>query len=77
MIHALPVELTKKRISEIRKKIEKKNSVFAKKRYLDAMILPSKIIGREKETEKLLSYMMSLRDGFVVPFVCRIKKTNS
>ena len=69
MIYALPLELNKKRIAEIRKKIEKKNSVFAEKRYLDSMILPSKIIGREEETEKLLSYMMSLRDGFVVPFV--------
>jgi len=65
----LPVELTRKKISEIRKKIEKKNSVFAEKRYLDSMIMPSKIIGREAQTEKLLSYIMSLRDGFVVPFV--------
>ena len=69
MIYALPVELTKKRISEIRKKIEQKNSVFAEKRYLDSMILPSKIIGREDETEKLLGCIMSLEDGFVVPFV--------
>ncbi|MBS3923076.1 MAG: AAA family ATPase [Nitrosarchaeum sp.] len=63
------MELTRKKISEIRKKIEKKNSVFAEKRYLDSMIMPSKIIGREAQTEKLLSYIMSLRDGFVVPFV--------
>ena len=69
MIYALPVELTKKKISEIRKKIEEKNSVFAKKRYLDSMYLPSKIIGRENETEKLVSCIMSLRDGFIVPFV--------
>lgn len=69
MIYVLPVELTKARIAEIRKKIEAKNSVFAQKRYLDSMYLPSKIIGRETETEKLLSYVMSLRDGFVVPFI--------
>lgn len=65
----LLVELTRKKISEIRKKIEKKNSVFAEKRYLDSMVLPSKIIGREEQTEKLLSHIMSLGDGFVVPFV--------
>ena len=65
----LPVELTRKKIAEIRKKIEKKNSVFAEKRYLDSMVLPSKIIGREAQTEKLLSHIMSLEDGFVVPFV--------
>ena len=69
MIYVLPVELSKKKIVEIRKKIEQKNSIFAQKRYLDSMILPSKIIGRETETEKLLSNIMSLRDGFVVPFV--------
>jgi cell division control protein 6 len=63
------VELTKNKIFEIRKKIEKKNSVFAEKKYLDSMILPSKIIGREAQTEKLLSHIMSLQDGFVVPFV--------
>ena len=69
MIYVLPVELSKKRIAEIRKKIEAKNSVFAKKRYLDSMYLPSKIIGRQNETEKLLSCIISLRDGFIVPFV--------
>ena len=68
-IHVLPVELTRKKIAEIRKKIDAKNSVFSEKRFLDSMILPSKIIGREAETEKLLSIIMSLRDGFVVPFV--------
>ncbi|MFQ5782728.1 MAG: Cdc6/Cdc18 family protein, partial [Nitrosopumilus sp.] len=62
-------ELTPEKISEIREKIEKKNSVFSKKRYLDSMILPSKIIGRQTESEKLVSSIMSLRDGFVVPFV--------
>lgn len=65
----LPVELTKNMISEIRKKIEQKNSVFAEKRYLDSMVMPSKIIGREEQTEKLVSHIMSLEDGFVVPFV--------
>jgi cell division control protein 6 len=65
----LPVELTKKKIAEIRKKIEQKNSVFAQKRYLDSMFLPSKIIGRQIESEKLLSSIMSLKDGFIVPFI--------
>ena len=69
MIYVLPVELTKKKIAEIRKKIEAKNSVFAQKRYLDSMFLPSKIIGREDETENLLSHVMSLQDGFIVPLI--------
>lgn len=53
----------------MRKIIEKKNSIFAQKRYLDSMFLPSRIIGREVEAEKLLQYILSLKDGFVVPFI--------
>jgi cell division control protein 6 len=63
------VELNKQKINELRTKIEKKNSVFSQKRFLDSMFLPSKIIGREKETEMLLQHVLSLKDGFVVPFV--------
>ncbi|MHA7646489.1 Cdc6/Cdc18 family protein [Nitrosopumilus sp. S4] len=63
------MELTKKKIEDIRKKIEAKNSVFDQKRFLDSMFLPSKIVGREAETEKLVGHVMSLQDGFVVPFV--------
>jgi len=69
VIYVLPVELSKEKIAEIRKKIEQKNSVFSEKRYLDSMFLPSKIIGREIESEKLVSSILSLKDGFVVPFV--------
>lgn len=69
MIYVLPVELNKQKIEAIRKKIESKNSVFSQKRYLDSMYLPSKILGREDETEKLLGHIMSLQEGFVVPFV--------
>ncbi|MBS3926371.1 MAG: AAA family ATPase [Nitrosarchaeum sp.] len=63
------MELTRQKIAEIRRKIEQKDSVFAEKRYLDSMCNISKIIGREIESEKILSSIMSLQDGFVVPFV--------
>jgi cell division control protein 6 len=63
------VELSKKTLADIRKKIEKKNSVFAEKRFLDSMFLPSVIIGRHKEAEKLVGIIQSLRDGFIVAFV--------
>jgi len=69
VIHVLPVELTKQKIKELRTKIEQKNSVFSQKRFLDTMFLPSKIIGRERESEMLLQHILSLKDGFVVPFV--------
>jgi len=69
VIYVLPVELSKQKIADMRKIIEKKNSVFAEKRFLDSMFLPSRIIGREAEAEKLLQYLLSLKDGFVVPFI--------
>ena len=54
---------------KLEQKIEQKNSVFSQKRYLDSMFLPSKIIGRQAESESLVSSILSLKDGFVVPFV--------
>ena len=63
------MELTKTKVAEIRKRLEAKNSIFAQKRYLDSMYLPSKIIGRQKEAELLLDHLLSLKDGFVVPMV--------
>jgi len=69
VIYVLPVELSKQKIANMRKIIEKKNSVFAEKRFLDSMFLPSRIIGREAEAEKLLQYFLSLKDGFVVPLI--------
>ena len=41
------------------------------------MYLPSKIIGRQNETEKLPSCIMSLRDGFIVPFVSVNERSGS
>jgi cell division control protein 6 len=61
------VELTKKEIDSIRKKIAKQNSVFSDKKYLDSLFLPSNIIGRRKQAEQLLKHIESLKQGFVVP----------
>jgi len=58
-----------KKISEIRRTIKKKNSVFADMKYLDNLILPSEIIGRFKESEELLRFLMGLDEGLPVPFV--------
>jgi cell division control protein 6 len=71
------VELSKDKIAEIRRKIESKNSIFSEKCYLDSMFLPSKIIGREKEAEFLLQNILSLADGFVVPFVSVFGRSGS
>jgi len=63
------VELTPEKIAELRKKIQKQNSVFQDKRYLDSLFLPSKIIGREKQAEQLIQYLDSLNQGLVVPLI--------
>lgn len=68
-IYALQVELSEEKIALLRKKIEKKNSIFKDKRYLDSLFLPSKIIGREKQAEQLIQYIDSLKQGLLVPVI--------
>ena len=63
------MDLTKERLYMIRGKIERRNSVFSDKKFLDSLYLPSNIIGREKQIESLLEFVMSVKDGLVVPFV--------
>lgn len=63
------MELDSEKIAQLRQKIQKQNSVFKDKRYLDSLFLPSKIIGREKQAEQLLQYIESLRNGLVVPLI--------
>ncbi len=63
------MELTLEKIAELRQKIQKQNSVFKDKRYLDSLFLPSKIIGREKQAEQLIQYIDSLKQGLLVPVV--------
>jgi len=69
VIYELQVELTSEKIAELRQKIQKQSSAFKDKRYLDSLILPSKIIGREKQAEQLIRYLDSLSQGLVVPLI--------
>ena len=69
VIYALQVELNSEKISQLRKKIQKQNSIFKDKRYLDSLFLPSKIIGREKQAEQLIQYINSLKQGLLVPAI--------
>jgi len=69
VIYELQVELSKEKIDSLRKKIEKQNSIFKDKRYLDSLFLPSKIMGREKQAEQLLQYVDSLKQGLLVPVI--------
>lgn len=69
MIYVLPTELSKAGLKKIRRKLEKQNSIFSQKKYLDGLYLPSHIIGRKKQAEELLLHIESLRQGFVVPVI--------
>jgi len=69
VIYALQVELSKEKIALLRKKIERKNSVFKDKKYLDSLFLPSKILGRQKQAEQLIQYIDSLKEGLLVPVI--------
>jgi archaeal cell division control protein 6 len=69
VIYALQVELTKKDLQEIRRKLAKKNAVFSDKRFLDSLFLPSCIIGRKNEAAMMLSHIESARNGLIVPLI--------
>jgi len=69
VIYVLQVELSPEKIAQIRKRIQKQNSIFKEKRYLDSLYLPSKIMGREKQAEQLIQHFNSINEGLLVPVI--------
>lgn len=65
----MQVELSKEHIQKIREKIAKQNSIFADKKYLDSLYLPSSIMGRQDQAEQLLRFVESARQGLTVPLI--------
>lgn len=61
--------MNKKEIDDILSKIEKEDSIFAKKASLDSLSIPSNIIGRTKQAEQLIRYLVGYRQGYVVPYI--------
>jgi cell division control protein 6 len=61
--------LNKQDIDGIISKIEKEDSIFAKKASLDSLLFPSKILGRKKQAEKLVRYLLGYKQGYVVPYI--------
>lgn len=49
--------------------IEKENRLFSKKAYLDTLVFPSKIIGRQDKAKELVRMFLGYKQGFVVPFI--------
>ena len=68
MSDVLQVQLTKKKLAKLRKKLESKNSLFAEKLFLESLGPPEKILGRDDETEKILQYLHP-SEGYLPSFV--------
>jgi archaeal cell division control protein 6 len=59
----------KQDLKRISAEVEKENVLFANKTYLDNLTLPSKILGRERETKELVRFLLGYKQGLVVPFI--------
>ena len=60
--------LTEEKIAFMRQKIEAQTPVHSK-RFLDSLFLQSQIMGRERQAKSLVSYLGSMNNGFVEPFI--------
>lgn len=61
--------MDKREFTRIISKIEKEDSTFSKKAYLDTLSFPPKIVGREKKTEELVRLLLGYKQGYVVPLI--------
>lgn len=61
--------MDKKELRKIVGEVRKQNSVFSDKSFLDNLMVPPSIIGREKESKKLVDYLLSYEKGLVVPLI--------
>jgi cell division control protein 6 len=59
----------KQDLKRISAEVNKENMLFSNKTFLDNLILPSKIIGREKNAKELVRFLLGYKQGLVVPFV--------
>lgn len=61
--------MDKREFTKIISKIEKEDSIFLKKAYLDTLSFPPNIVGREKKTEELARLLLGYKQDYVVPLV--------
>ena len=66
--NVLPVEPTKNYVKQLRKILDSKKHIFKEKHYLEYLGSPTKIIGRQKEIQKIFRAIYP-KDGYLVPFV--------
>ena len=56
-------------LQKIIRKLDKKESIFRDKSYLDTLCSPEKIVGRQKKAEEIIKFLIGYKRGFVVPVV--------
>jgi cell division control protein 6 len=59
----------KQDLMRISAEVEKENLLFINKTFLDNLMLPSQIIGREKKAKELVRFLLGYKHGLVVPFI--------
>ncbi|MBI3640301.1 MAG: AAA family ATPase [Thaumarchaeota archaeon] len=64
-------------LEKIIHKVESKEKFFKKKSLLDTLSYPDKILGREKQTEELVTYLLGYKTGLVVPLISIYGRTGS
>lgn len=74
-IYEFPVEnilwcgMNKKEIDSMVLEIEKEDSLFSKKAYLDTLAFPASIVGRQDKAKQLLKFLLGYKQGYVVPLI--------
>jgi len=61
--------LDKNELRKIVSDVRAQNSIFSDKSYLDNLTTPVSIVGRQRESKKLVDYLLSYEKGLVVPLI--------
>lgn len=61
--------MDKEELDTIIAKVEKEEQIFTDKSYLSTISVPEKIIGRQKQTEAILRYLLGFKRGHIVPLI--------
>jgi len=66
-----PVEkyMTLLNLKKISRGVAQEEEIFSDKSYFDSLIFPSQIVGREKEAQRVMKYLLGFKKGFVVPLI--------
>ena len=61
--------MDKKELKKIIDDVRTQNSIFSDKSFLDNLLTPASIVGRESESKKLVKFLLSYEKGLVVPLI--------